>query len=262
MIHTSRSSHCEHPGGSNQPPTRTATSEPVKCSHIASQHQPSAQLPAAAALDCLLQESPSRAASARKQAPHHLSRSGTEGEAERGQGRHSRFKQATQPLSDNPAPHAPPECGARLPHGTAETSSRCVHHGIQSTLHRSRHGSHEQHMKGHGGPWLSAGTGQSDAGNKSQQETRPQATHGRCARCGQEQAASAQQPCRFHPALLMSPGPLLFTPEWQVCRAQVHSMADPACMQGAAHYFPQLPNGQSGCSIQLGPLIEERRRDY
>lgn len=61
--------------------------------------------------------------------------------------------------------------------------------------------------------------------------------HGRCVRC-QRTAAQRQDKCRFHPALLKDPGPLLYSPEWHACRAAKHSADQPGCYVRQGHYFP------------------------
>ncbi|GMH42266.1 hypothetical protein BSKO_10185 [Bryopsis sp. KO-2023] len=56
-----------------------------------------------------------------------------------------------------------------------------------------------------------------------------------CIRCGSRESAG---PCRFHPALLRSPGPLLFSPEWHACKAAGHSRDQPGCYVRKEHYRP------------------------
>lgn len=59
----------------------------------------------------------------------------------------------------------------------------------------------------------------------------------RCLRCG-SQSAEAPSECKFHPALLKDPGPLLYSPEWHACRAAKHTIDQPGCYVRQGHYFP------------------------
>lgn len=58
-----------------------------------------------------------------------------------------------------------------------------------------------------------------------------------CLRCGVKQSQKMLE-CRFHPALLADPGPLLYSPEWHACRADKHGRGDPGCYVRQGHYFP------------------------
>lgn len=58
-----------------------------------------------------------------------------------------------------------------------------------------------------------------------------------CLRCGLTAGAGSAE-CRFHPALLSAPGPLLFSPEWHACRAAKHSSNEPGCFKRHGHYYP------------------------
>ena len=58
-----------------------------------------------------------------------------------------------------------------------------------------------------------------------------------CLRCGIPVGAGSAE-CRFHPALLSDPGPLLFCPEWYACRAGKHSSDEPGCYKRQGHYYP------------------------
>lgn len=58
-----------------------------------------------------------------------------------------------------------------------------------------------------------------------------------CLRCGVTAGAGSAE-CRFHPALLSDPGPLLFCPEWHACRAAKHTDNEPGCYKRHGHYYP------------------------
>ncbi|KAL6749211.1 hypothetical protein V8C86DRAFT_2853475 [Haematococcus lacustris] len=72
-----------------------------------------------------------------------------------------------------------------------------------------------------------------------------------CARCGLNDAVSPGE-CRFHPACVADPGPLLFTPEWIACKAAGHTLpaagdgrrlgdGDPesrGCYTRREHFYP------------------------
>lgn len=56
-----------------------------------------------------------------------------------------------------------------------------------------------------------------------------------CMRCGSHETSGL---CRFHPALLRSPGPFLYSPEWHACKASGHTAQDPGCFIRQEHYRP------------------------
>jgi len=58
-----------------------------------------------------------------------------------------------------------------------------------------------------------------------------------CVRCGGNDATSPGV-CRFHPALVADPGPLLYTVEWQACRDGGHRPGDAGCYARADHFYP------------------------
>ena len=69
-----------------------------------------------------------------------------------------------------------------------------------------------------------------------------------CLRCGVK-AGQDGQDCRFHPALLQDPGPLLYSPEWHACRAAKHDAGTTGCFVRQGHYFP-------GPAVQATGLTE------
>ena len=66
-----------------------------------------------------------------------------------------------------------------------------------------------------------------------------------CLRCGVRQSQNVPE-CKFHPALLKNPGPLLYSPEWHACRAAEHGSAEPGCYVRQGHYFPGVAVQEQG----------------
>jgi hypothetical protein len=59
---------------------------------------------------------------------------------------------------------------------------------------------------------------------------------GSCLRCGLTDMSSPGD-CCFHPALLPNPGPLLYSPEWHMCKAGGHTLDMPGCHHRMQHYY-------------------------
>lgn len=65
----------------------------------------------------------------------------------------------------------------------------------------------------------------------------PASAAGCCLRCGVLTGTGSAE-CSFHPALLLDPGPLRFSPEWHACKAAGHGHQEPGCYTRQGHYCP------------------------
>ncbi|KAK9821884.1 hypothetical protein WJX74_009165 [Apatococcus lobatus] len=209
------------------------------------QEGPGAQLPASAALDILLEQTPSAAGHQRSMTTVRGSRAGYQSPPTT-RARPLSWEQTStfhesltagrpgSKLSCNnpslPRPHhakplssevnaQPDHPATHFVHGRMDTDNGC-----QQTCHDDQYAPTTQSARTHD--------------SMTHEQLAGHALSHRCTRCGIGQAASAGQPCSFHPALLASPGPLFGMPEWQICQTQGHKRTDPPCMRGANHYFP------------------------
>ena len=73
---------------------------------------------------------------------------------------------------------------------------------------------------------------------------------GSCLRCGLTDMSSPGD-CCFHPALLPNPGPLLYSPEWHMCKAAGHTLDMPGCHHRMQHYY-MYPVGVLGAASISG----------